>query len=320
MTVKATYDQLVDRIAKLAGLTRDEIERKVGAKRAKLSNLISKEGAAQVVAAELRISFDKQQYKISDLLLGMRKVVVYGKVISIFPVRTYMRGGTANKVASMIIADETGNTRIVIWDTNLIAKIENGEIKQGVVVEVKNGDVRGMNDKEVHLSSMSELNVSDKVIDKVVTSMPVGDIKKISELNLNENVRIKASIVQVFQPRFFNVCPECRMKVSMEEGQFLCPKHGNVVANEKMLFNMVVDDGSDNIHVLAFSEIAEKMLGKLKELKDPQKFIESKEKLLAKEFFFSGKTRKNMLFSRNEFVVNSIEEVNPEKIIEEFQK
>lgn len=320
MAVKATYDQLVDRIAKLAGLAKDEIERKVEAKRAKLSNLISKEGAAQVVAAELGISFDQQQYKISDLLLGMRKVIVYGKVISIFPVRKYMRGGTENKVASMTIADETGNTRAVIWDTNLIAKLENREIKPGTVVEIKNADVRGMDNKEVHLGSMSELNVSDKIINKVITSQPVKDVKKISELRLNENARIRGSIVQIFQPKFFNVCPECRMKVSFEDGKHFCAKHGNVIANEGMLFNMVVDDGSDNIHALAFSEVAEKMLGKLQELKDPQNFLEKKEKLLAQEFYFSGKTRKNMLFSRNEFVVNSVEEVNPEKIIEEFQK
>lgn len=320
MVIKATYEQLIDRIAKLAGLSVDEIGRRVEAKRAKLSNLISKEGAAQVLAAELGISFDKQKYKINDLLLGMRKVQVIAKVLSIFPVRTYTRRGTESKVANMIIADETGNIKTVFWDTNHIAKIENGEIKPGVYIEIKKADVRGMNNKELHLGSMSEVELSDKTIENVITSRPSPDVKKISEIGLNENVKVKAAIVQVFQPRFFNVCPECNMKATFEEGKYLCTKHGNVVPKERMLVNMVIDDGSDNIHAIGFNEIAEKIIGKIEENKDPQNFLEKKKELLGKEFFFSGRARKNMLFSRNEIVVNDLEEVNPENIIKEFEK
>lgn len=320
MAIKATYEQLIDRISKLAGLSSEEIQRRIDAKRAKLSNLISKEGAAQVVAAELGISFDKQKYKIRDLLLGMRKVEIVGKVLSVFPVRKYIKRGAENKVANLIVADDTSNIRVVLWDTHHIAKIESGEIKQGTVIEIKKADVRGMEDKELHLASSSELNVSDKIMDRVVTSRPMPNVKKISELNLNENTRIRAALIQIFQPRFFNVCPECNMKVSFEEGKYFCAKHGNVIPSERMLVNMVVDDGSENMHAIAFSEVAEDFVGKMEELKDPQKFLEKKEDLLAKEFFFSGRTRKNMLFARTELVLSSIEEVNPEKIIEEFEK
>ena len=47
------YDLLIERIAKASGLEKEEVERKVEAKKAKLSGLISKEGAAQIIAAEL---------------------------------------------------------------------------------------------------------------------------------------------------------------------------------------------------------------------------------------------------------------------------
>ena len=80
--IRATYEQLIDRIAKLAGLTTEEIQRRVEAKKAKLSGLISNEGAAQVVAAELGISFEKQKFKINDLLNGMRRVIIVGKIIN----------------------------------------------------------------------------------------------------------------------------------------------------------------------------------------------------------------------------------------------
>lgn len=55
------YSQLVERIARSSGLSVEDIERRIEAKRAKLSGLISKEGAAQVVASELGISFDKEK-------------------------------------------------------------------------------------------------------------------------------------------------------------------------------------------------------------------------------------------------------------------
>jgi len=54
-----------------------------------LAGLISQEGAAQIVAAELGINFDNEKLKINELLPGMRKVNVVGKVINLFPVRTF---------------------------------------------------------------------------------------------------------------------------------------------------------------------------------------------------------------------------------------
>ena len=83
--LRATYEQLVQRIATSTGLDINEINRRVDAKRAKLSDLISKEGAAQIVAAELGISFEKQKVKINELLVGMRKISLTAKVLRIFP-------------------------------------------------------------------------------------------------------------------------------------------------------------------------------------------------------------------------------------------
>jgi len=70
------YTQLVQLIAESSGISVDEIERKIKAKQAKLSGLIGREGAAQVIAAELNISFDKQLLKISQIVPGMRKVIL----------------------------------------------------------------------------------------------------------------------------------------------------------------------------------------------------------------------------------------------------
>src|SRR3989344_6374772 len=156
------YSQLVERIARSSGLTKEEIDRRVEAKRAKLSGLISKEGAAQVVAAELGISFDKEKMKLSELLSGMKKANVVGKIIQLFPVREFNKNGREGKVANFVIADETSNARAVLWDTNHIALIEKGEIKEGDVVEISNANIRN---GELHLSSFADIKKSKEKIE-----------------------------------------------------------------------------------------------------------------------------------------------------------
>ena len=70
------YKKLLERISTSADVPVEELERKVEGKRAKLSGLISKEGAAQIIAAELGISFDNERMKISELVQGMKKANV----------------------------------------------------------------------------------------------------------------------------------------------------------------------------------------------------------------------------------------------------
>jgi len=77
--MEGNYYRLVEFISENSGVSVEEIERKIEAKQAKLAGLISKEGAAQVVAAELNINFDKQVIKISQIVPGMRKINLIGK-------------------------------------------------------------------------------------------------------------------------------------------------------------------------------------------------------------------------------------------------
>ena len=87
--MEGNYERILEKIASSAGLSKEEVERQIEAKRAKLSGLISKEGAAQVVASELGVSFENEVLKIDELLPSMRKVNTSGKVIFISPVRTF---------------------------------------------------------------------------------------------------------------------------------------------------------------------------------------------------------------------------------------
>ena len=81
------YTILVEKISKHSGLPVDEIDKKVEAKKSKLSGLISKEGAAQIVAAELGISFENEMLKVNELTNGLRRANVTGKITNVFPVK-----------------------------------------------------------------------------------------------------------------------------------------------------------------------------------------------------------------------------------------
>ena len=91
--MEGNYPQLVEYISQSSGVSKEDIERKVEAKQAKLAGLISKEGAAQVIAAELNVNFDKQMVKIVHIVPGMRKINLIGKVIELSPIREYNKNG-----------------------------------------------------------------------------------------------------------------------------------------------------------------------------------------------------------------------------------
>ncbi|MEM4641253.1 MAG: OB-fold nucleic acid binding domain-containing protein [Candidatus Pacearchaeota archaeon] len=319
--IKAPYEQLVEKLAKLSGLPLEEIKRRVEAKKAKLSGLISSEGAAQIVAAELGVSFEEQELQIGDLLPGMRKINVTGKVLEIFPIKKFLRAGKEAEVASFEIADPTGSIRVVLWDTHHIELVKNNTIKQGSVVEIKKADVRGTTTKELHLTSNSELKISEKIIENVVKTESKKIIKKISELQKNETASIKATILQLFKPSFFNVCPECGMKTTFENDKCICVKHGAVIPKKRMIVNGIADDGSDNIRVIFFHENALKLFNSdIESLQNPEFLLEKKQKILGTEYIISGRLRKNAFFDRNEFVVNEFSEANPDDIIRELSK
>lgn len=305
------YKQLVGFVCGESGLDSEEIERRVEAKRAKLAGLISKEGALQVIAAELNINFDKQSIKISQIVPGMRKINIVGKVINLFPIREYNKNGRSGRIGSFVLADDTSNIRTVLWDENHIGLIANGQIYQEGVVEIKNATLRN---GELHLTSFSEIKSSSKNVGNIVTTKPTLK-KQIYSFSPNDNVTTRAFIVQMFEPKFFNVCSECKKKVSdINE----CNLHGKVVPERKVLLSFVIDDGTDSIRAVMFSDQLEKIFKK-EELEAGELFAIKKIELVGKEVLISGQVRRNPLYNTNEFIVGGFEEIDLDKLIEELE-
>jgi len=90
--------------------------------------------------------------KVSDLKSDLADVDVLGRVIAVSEPRTFERSdGTTGKVASLMLADATGQVRVSLWDKRA-ELVQN--LKPGDAVKLENSYVRpGLREKpELHLS------------------------------------------------------------------------------------------------------------------------------------------------------------------------
>lgn len=305
------YTKLVEKISNSAKLTVEDIERRVEAKRAKLSGLVSKEGAAQIVAAELGVNFELEKAKISELVQGMKRVNVLAKVIEILPVREYDKNGRQGKIGRMVLADDSGNVKVVLWDTNHISLIEQQKINKGDVLEISNGSIKN---GEIHLSSFSDIKHSSEKMEKVI-SEKVFAVKKLGEASAGQSITTRAVIVQVFEPRYFEVCPECGKKAVDGE----CAVHGKVEAKKRALMNFVLDDGTGSIRCVLFGEEIKRLGLTDEEIFSLEKFAEKKNALLGDEKIFTGNVKSNQLYNTVEFSVEKVEEINVDNLIKELE-
>lgn len=306
-TMEGSYEKILSKLSKSSGIEEEEIDRRVEAKRSKLSGLISREGALQVIAAELGISFDNEKLKIDELLPGMRKVHFSGKVITIYPIRTFTtKSGEEGKVVNMIVADESSNIKLVLWDTNHIKMIEDGTVKEGVSVEILSGNMR---QGEVHMGSFAEFKLSKEKFPEVKVERPTKK-KDIQEFNVGDKINTRAFVVQAFDLRFFNANVQTGKKATEEEIS------SGVATEKKAILNLVLDDGTENIRAVFFNEMVQKM--GLSEYSDEELMKQQKENLLGKEFVFGGNVRMNSYFNTPELIVDSIDEINVERLIDEL--
>lgn len=305
------YSQLVSRIAEASGLDVSEIERRVEAKRAKLSGLVSKEGAAQIVAAELGINFDQERLKISQIVHGMRRVNVIGKVLEIFPIREFNKNGREGRVCNFRLADDSANVRVVLWDVHHISLIEQDKIKVEDVIEISNASYRN---GEIHLGSFSDLKKSKEELKDVIVQMSY-DERKLSDAKPGEKFKTRAVIVNVFEPRYFEVCPECGKRVL--EGK--CVNHEKVIGKKRAILSIILDDGSENIRSVIFGDEIKKLGLSDEEIFSLELFAGKKNALLGEEKIFSGNLRSNQLYNTIEMNIENIEEINQQELINELE-
>lgn len=327
-----TYEDIVEKIVKEKGISREEVKEKVDEKIKQLSDLISKEGAAQIIANQLGVkvieNFGDRKFKINQLPAGVSSVNALGKVTQLSEVRTFNRNGKEGKVVNFTVGDETGTIRIVVWDEKIIRQIEEGDVEEGAIIQIRNAYSKLNNGRnELHLGGRAQVEVNPKgvsigeVVKTEIFERPSAENRKISDLKEGMFVELQGTVVQLFEPKHYLACPECNRKVMQEGSGYRCSTHGAVNAKKSPIVNMFFDDGTSNIRVVCFSNQVEQLFGKSPaEIADADvaAFDMLKKDILGKQLIMSGRVNKNTMMDRLEFMASNVKEVDPVEMIKTY--
>ncbi|MBN1275131.1 hypothetical protein JXA12_02470 [Candidatus Woesearchaeota archaeon] len=315
---------IIDKIAEEKGLSEEAVKERIKKKLDELSGLISDEGAAHIIANELGVKLYEpgKPLSVDQLRPGMRNIEIVGKARQVYEIREFATERRSGKVANFLLTDQTGTTRVVLWNEQA-DKLH--ELKAGDVIKIKGGYARSNNDRvELHLGTEAKLYVNPEGVEVDVdiesSPRPAAMTKRIADLSSeDQNVTVVATVVQVFDPRFFAVCKECNSRVKEEDGGFVCPTHGAVQPAYNYVMNLYLDDGSDNIRCVLWREQVDQLLGETSEelakyKDDPAAFEQHKTDLLGIILKVRGRVNQNETFGRLELVAyETTKDVDPEK-------
>ena len=145
------------------------------------------------------VSMGEGPIKIKDISMERRNVEFIGKITTAYPPRTFSRqDGSAGSVSNVTVADETGETRIVLWD-ELSDLVKTGELKEGDVLRVRGYVKESQRGLEVNIGRGGGIAKEENVT--VATKDPVVKIADIKPGNGNLGTR--GVILSRQEPRTF---------------------------------------------------------------------------------------------------------------------
>ncbi len=229
---------------------------------------------------------------ISELNSTITRVDVLCKVLRIYETREFDRkDGSKGKVVNMAVADETGSTRLVLWDED-VGLVENGQIKQGDAIRIQNGYIKmNLDSPEINIGRYGKIIINPKEgesLNVVAQNFEYAQ-KKITELKNGDRAAIRGILVDVFDIRVFN----------RKDGK------------KGMVLNGVFDDGTSSITVVFYDKIAESLtnipLEKLLEEDVNEQWNNRKREILGKEIILKTRVRHSDFSGKDELIVNDID-------------
>ncbi|MCD6445179.1 hypothetical protein J7L49_00105 [Candidatus Bathyarchaeota archaeon] len=142
-------------------ISREEILKRLEEEKEKTGGFIDEETLLRMIASELNVKISREikplRTSTLDLVPGLNDVTVAGRVIAVFPPRTF-RKGKGGKMASVLIADKEGVLRVILWNEKTEI-IENGKVKAGQLVRFSHAYTREGMDGKVELNVGERSNV-----------------------------------------------------------------------------------------------------------------------------------------------------------------
>ncbi len=148
------------------------------------------------------LSEANEAHKISELETGRDNISITGRVMHISHVKKFTsKKGREGKLANMILSDDTGEIRVVLWTENIkfLKKISEGD-----VIKINNAEVKqGFREDELHMKLDSTIQ---KLDEKDFETFPKYDdkITNIEDIKGDTQVNVVARILRIPKIRTFN--------------------------------------------------------------------------------------------------------------------
>ncbi len=192
-------------------ISQEQILERLAAERAKTGGLLGDETLLRLIAAKFGLQVQQNTIQNSGVLstsrlfAGLYDVTVAGRLIAVFPAKTFQGAEKSGKFATVMLTDAEGVLRVVLWDAKA-EMVERGELKAGQVVRLIHGYTKG--DKygktELHLGNKSQILIDSETkadqyqsIEKFTT--------KIQTLNCNSgNVHLAGTVKAILGKKAFS--------------------------------------------------------------------------------------------------------------------
>lgn len=206
--MESRFEEILDKIVNEGNISREDALKRISAKKNKMGGLLTDEGAAHLVAKELGldvfedISYKKPSLEIKDISLEMRNVTITGRVTRTFSPREFTsKDGRKGKMASIILADKSGEIRVVLWGDHA-ENISKGKIKEGQIIRIFYGYVKeGLRgNPELQLGYRGRIEVEPKDVKASDYPKAKSRVIKISEIEPNMLSVDTVGVVQRLSP------------------------------------------------------------------------------------------------------------------------
>jgi replication factor A1 len=212
-----TQDIIQAILSKHPEVTEEQILQSLAEEQNRSGGLIGDETLMRLIAAKFGVKVPQNNIysgalSSNRLFAGLNDVTVEGRLIAVFPVRSF-QGEKSGKFATLMMVDNDGVLRVVLWNDKA-ELVEKGDLKAGMVVRFVHGYTR--EDRygkiELHLGGRSKIETYEKStvypgLEKFAT--------KTSELSKTyRNVHLAGTVREVYGSSTFT-------KGDMGEGKVL---------------------------------------------------------------------------------------------------
>ncbi|MHA1584673.1 MAG: OB-fold nucleic acid binding domain-containing protein [Promethearchaeota archaeon] len=242
------------------------------------------------------------------------------------------RSGTNTNLQKLILADETGAIRINIWGDLVNSELKVGDVLrfEGIMGQInnyskrmegtltRNGKIVAI-EKEIHTTQTLPNNDDFRRGNNYNTDLEnvyENNRKNLKEISKNDFYQFKGTIIkELSRITTYTACSKCNRKID----NCRCEIPGE--STDRMILNLILDDGSATIRGTLMGDNAEKFLGEstekivnMKESGEIQSYLAQKNlEIIGKEYIFRGKAKYSNYSESYEVNINAFEELDPEK-------